>query len=1149
MASRTAAGRTFRSHTLFVLALFAAFSLLLSAGPVRAQDSCGVAAGTFQIDGRFYSTGGLTDWIQGLSGQGVFDASGNPVLLPALHDRDAEWAGNAVDPDAFTSTKDKNNDDISPSGSPWNWGPGSGPSKNDITDVLASAKMIEGDIWLFLGACTRATNGASHIDFEFNQQGFTKLGTTSGTIVGNGPDAGRTAGVDFIVSVDFEGGGDIPVATFRTWQAIPGGFAYLEVPPVANAVYVCTNDATIPAPPWGAISPKGDETDQVIPYQFVEIALNLSALQIDPSVFCTDVSTILFKTRSAPSFTSELKDLALYPFSIIPPPDCSIAADRNPLCDGESTQLCAPEPPVGADYTYHWDGPGAPFPDARCITATQDGTYSLWISDNFSGCSGDTCTLDLEVVPVPGCAITPDDVEICAGETTQFCGPEAPAGRTYSYAWSGPGGSYPDARCITVGDQGTYELTVTDVGSGCASGTCRQDLTVHPLPPSTITGPAGICEGDTARLCGPEGDYRYAWSGPGGPSGDRCIEAALPGTYYLTVTDTLTGCASQPGEHVLTVVDNPTCSIDGPATVCPDSTVRLCGPEGEFTYAWEGPFGPVGTTRCVWVGDPGTYTLTLHNGSGCESVCEHTLGLDENTAAGEIDDLFICAGERAEFCVTATGTGPIVYQWAKGGVPITGATDSCYVIPAIEAGDVGTYSVTVRGKCGPPLTRSATLTLADVTVAPLRDLYMCEGQTIRWCPEISGRGPFTFTWKKDGEIIPGATDSCLTIVDAGLDDEGTYSVTVAGFCGDPVTVTAIALVGTCEEFCGLTQGFYGNAGGKWTGETTLQLLDRLITPADPLVVGVLGTASVTFPEGTEHCLIELLPGGGPSRTLKSGDTVVDSITCDTNPKLADHLGRIKNILLAQTITLSLNTRLNPDLEDLGLCEALIVIPALPGPDGERGTGDDVPDNEHPRFLTIDPTVLDALDALGLNRDVAGLLILANRALASDLPAGVSVDLDVLEHAVGGINDLTDDCVLLIHCGTSTEPGSGASPSAISIDPGILGNKETTGFDGAGGPEPGLTFALLGVRPNPVRGAGRIAFELPEASRVRFEVFDIAGRRAFEAPEATYGAGAHAIPLNLDRAGLAGGIYFVRMQAVGSDSGTRFRQTVKVLLVR
>ncbi|HEX7879823.1 MAG TPA: hypothetical protein VF720_10460, partial [Candidatus Eisenbacteria bacterium] len=562
-------GRVAAHRAAFLKAALLVFSVLLpltfqAIPSARAQQNCGVAPGSFAIDGQHYSAAGVVDWATGPAGQGVFDDNGNSLLVPSLYDRDEHWAGNSVDPDVFGGHENKNNDDISAGGLPWQWGSGSGPQKNDITDVYAYSRFVGSDLWLYLGVTTRANNGASHLDFEFNQQGFSKTGTTSGLITGLGPNAGRTADVDFIVSVDFEGGGDVPVASFRKWQASGTGFEYLVETPDPGNVYICTNDTDIPAPPWGAVDPGGDDSDVLEAYQFVEIALNLTDLDVDPSVFCSDVSTLLFKSRSAPSFTAELKDFALYQFSIIPTPDCTITADANPICAGTTTTLCAPVAPPGFTYLYAWSGPGGPYPADRCITVSQGGNYSVTVTNTFGGCKGSTCQLELVVTPRPSCDITRDDAEICDGETTRFCGPTAPGGSTYDYAWSGPGGPFPNARCIDVSREGTYNLVVTDRASGCSSGTCQASLVVHPLPPCDITGPSVICEDGTAQLCGPEGNYGYAWTGPAGPyPATRCISVNVEGNYTLTVTDLTTGCARPACEHALDVVSKPVVEITG----------------------------------------------------------------------------------------------------------------------------------------------------------------------------------------------------------------------------------------------------------------------------------------------------------------------------------------------------------------------------------------------------------------------------------------------------------------------------------------------------------------------------------------------------------------------------------------------------------
>jgi hypothetical protein len=152
--------------------------------------------------------------------------------------------------------------------------------------------------------------------------------------------------------------------------------------------------------------------------------------------------------------------------TVSPPPPCSITGD-NTICEGETTEFCAP----AGMASYAWTGPGGFTANTQCITAGTAGEYCVTITD-ANGCSS-TCCQTLTVNPPPPCSITGDNT-ICDGETTEFC---APAGQA-SYAWTGPGGFTATTQCITVGVGGEYCVTVTDA-NGCTSNCC-QTLTVEP---------------------------------------------------------------------------------------------------------------------------------------------------------------------------------------------------------------------------------------------------------------------------------------------------------------------------------------------------------------------------------------------------------------------------------------------------------------------------------------------------------------------------------------------------------------------------------------------------------------------------------------------------------------------------------------------
>ena len=131
----------------------------------------------------------------------------------------------------------------------------------------------------------------------------------------------------------------------------------------------------------------------------------------------------------------------------------------------------------------------------------------------------------------------PSAISVCIGATTTLCGPDG----NFSYAWTGPNAFTATTKCITVG-KGTYNLVVTDLATGCKSDGCSGTITENPKPPCSVTPNAtSVCIGGTATLCGPDGNFSYAWTGPNGFTADtKCITVGK-GTYNLVVTDLVGG--------------------------------------------------------------------------------------------------------------------------------------------------------------------------------------------------------------------------------------------------------------------------------------------------------------------------------------------------------------------------------------------------------------------------------------------------------------------------------------------------------------------------------------------------------------------------------------------------------------------------------
>lgn len=231
------------------------------------------------------------------------------------------------------------------------------------------------------------------------------------------------------------------------------------------------------------------------------------------------------------------------------------------------------------------------------------------------------------------CRITgPETADV--NQSFTLCGP---TGSGYTYEWSGPGiRTGADARCVTarVSTSGTYEFLLILRRYDDEIDRCRAVVNVGGTSGGTrsceISGPATIEAGRTARLCSPEdGLHTYRWTGPNGfTSTSGCITVDTEGDYTLTSRNRITGSTRQ-CVHRLTVIGGPSvdCVITGPEVIPEGTTAQLCGPvRNNTSYRWVGPGRVTGTSRCLTVRDPGTYTLTMRNErSGRTERCSHIL--------------------------------------------------------------------------------------------------------------------------------------------------------------------------------------------------------------------------------------------------------------------------------------------------------------------------------------------------------------------------------------------------------------------------------------------------------------------------------------------------------------------------------------------
>jgi hypothetical protein len=328
----------------------------------------------------------------------------------------------------------------------------------------------------------------------------------------------------------------------------------------------------------------------------------------------------------------------------------------------------------------------------------------------------------------------------------------------------------------------------------------------------------------------------------------------------------------------------------------------------------------------------------------------------------------------------------MTFGWSGPGI-VSGA-DSVNCV--VNTG--GLYRVAVTDPAtGCSTTASVSVTEANPPVAVITAPASVEPNSTTNLLRATCTAGSALAWTASGPGwgICGRADTNEATFSAGCaGSSGTFTLAVKspGGCTSTYQVTVATRAAGEAALVSMSQGFYGNSGGKLNGIKVPDLIRRLLTNSQsggplPLVVGKLGVRSLTIPLESAQWITARLPAGGAASALPNfQDQILKAANGQTSPALPISQGRFVNILLGQTVTLSLNTRLSPGLLAFPLSNTFVTQKALPGPDKTIGTGDDIRGAEMATFR-IPATVLTALDRLALERSVTGLLELANRALA------------------------------------------------------------------------------------------------------------------------------------------------------------------------
>src|SRR5436190_929947 len=167
-------------------------------------------------------------------------------------------------------------------------------------------------------------------------------------------------------------------------------------------------------------------------------------------------------------------------------------------------------------------------------------------------------------------------------------------------------------------------------------------------------------------------------------------------------------------------------------------------------------------------------------------------------------DRTVLVGSNAFFSVSATGFGALSYQWHFNGVALPAATGTGLALSNVQPANSGNYTVTVNNSLGAVTSAVAVLT---VWVPPIIfdsnqpvSLIVEAGVTARFTVIASGTQPLSYQWRQGGVAlvddghISGGSSGSLLISCVGVQDAGSYSVSVSNLAGVVTSATATLAV-------------------------------------------------------------------------------------------------------------------------------------------------------------------------------------------------------------------------------------------------------------------------------------------------------------------------------------------------------------------
>jgi len=499
---------------------------------------------------------------------------------------------------------------------------------------------------------------------------------------------------------------------------------------------------------------------------------------------------------------------------ILPPSIVTSPASTN--CAVGTTVLFAVSAQGTAPLNFQWRKDGNDINGANLSTYTlanaqmgDSGNYACHVSNPAGGATSSSATLMVGIAPT----IDTNPQTVTAPLATDVSFTVTASGFPLAYQWwrdgtpiSGANGPILTLTAITTNEvASTYYVTASNFLGTATSATVG---IIQSRLPYIITEPVGksVVLGSnftvTVTASGPSPLY-YQWikdgtNLPGATSASLSVanaQAANSGNYWVLVTNNYGAVTSSVALITVMIPPNFTQQPTSQnATIGTTITLKATAVGIDpLSYQWrkDGMNIPNANMSTYTIGnaqpaDSGVYSVFASNpaGQGTSSNAVVMIGVAP-VITTQPQTATAVTGQTATFTAGVSGT-PLVLQWRRNGVAITGATNAILTLTGVTSTDASYgYSLLASNFLGTATSFSVGINLvtAPTISSQPQGRSVMAGSNVTFSVTATGTGTIYYQWRKTGSNLTGATLSYLNFVSAQLTNSGDYTVVITNLYG------------------------------------------------------------------------------------------------------------------------------------------------------------------------------------------------------------------------------------------------------------------------------------------------------------------------------------------------------------------------------